>query len=129
MVNSVERGEEKTMRGSLKKLLAPALFVAALAFPLASEAQASRPVCKPKSVNARQARQTTRIKQGVRSGELTRRETQRLAAERASIRTQEAFYRRSGGEFTARERARIQRELQQSSRHIYRQKHDGQDRN
>jgi hypothetical protein len=117
------------MRESLKKLLAPALFVAALGLPLAPEAQAARPSCKPKPVNARQARQTTRIRQGVRSGELTRRETQRLAAEQASIRTREAFYRRSGGEFTARERARVQRELQQSSRHIYRQKHDGQDRN
>lgn len=117
------------MRESLKKLLAPMLFVAALAFPLASEAQASHRACKSKSVNARQGRQTARIRQGVRSGELTLRETQRLAAEQASIRTQEAFYRRSGGEFTARERARIQRELQQSSRHIYRQKHDRQDRN
>ena len=117
------------MRESLKKLLAPMLFVAALAFPLASATQASHPTCKSKSVNARERRQTTRIRQGVRSGELTRRETQRLAAEQASIRTQEAFYRRSGGEFTARERARIQRELQQSSRHIYHQKHDAQDRN
>lgn len=117
------------MRENLKKWLAPALFVAALAFPLASEAQANQRGCKSKSVNARQGRQTARIRQGVRSGELTRRETQRLAAERASIRTQEAFYRRSGGEFTTRERARIQRELQQSSRHIYKQKHDGQDRN
>lgn len=117
------------MRESLKKLLAPALFVAALAFPFASEAQANHRSCKSKSVNARQGRQTARIRQGVRNGELTLRETQRLAAEQASIRTQEAFYRRSGGEFTARERARIQRELQQSSRHIYRQKHDRQDRN
>ena len=118
------------MRVSLKKLLAPALFVAvALGFPLASEAQANGANCRPRSINARQGRQTTRIRQGVRSGELTRRETQRLAAEQASIRTQEAFYRRSGGEFTARERARVQRELQQASRHIYRQKHDRQDRN
>lgn len=117
------------MREYLKKLLAPAFFVAALAFPLASEAQANHPNCKPKSINARQARQTARIRQGVRNGELTLRETQRLAAEQASIRTQETFYRRSGGEFTARERARIQRELHQSSRHIYRQKHDRQERN
>ena len=117
------------MRSSLKKLLAPALFVAAIAFPLAPQAQASRPACKPKPVNARQARQRARIRQGVRSGELTRRETQRLAAEQAVIRTQEAFYRRSGGEFTARERARVQRELQQASRHIHRQKHDAQARN
>lgn len=117
------------MRESLKKLLAPALCVAALAFPLASEARANHPNCNRKSIDTRQRRQTARIRQGVRNGELTLRETQRLAAEQASIRTQEAFYRRSGGEFTARERARIQRELQQSSRHIYRQKHDRQDRN
>jgi len=117
------------MKESLKKLSVAALFVAALAFPLVSEAQANGPSGRTRSVNARQGRQTTRIRQGVRSGELTRRETQRLAAEQAAIRTQEAFYRRSGGEFTARERARIQRELQQSGRHIYRQKHDGQDRN
>jgi hypothetical protein len=117
------------MRENLKRLLPPALFIAVLAFPLAPFAQAIHPVCKSKSVNARQTRQTVRIRKGVRSGELTLRETQRLAAEQASIRTQEAFYRRSGGEFTARERARIQRELQQSSRHIYRQKHDAQDRN
>ena len=116
------------MRGSLKKLFAPALFVAALAFPLASEARASHPHCKPKSVNARQQRQQQRIRQGVRSGELTRRETRRLAAEQAAIRVDEAFYRRSGGEFTARERARVRREVQQASKHIYRQKHDGQSR-
>ena len=119
----------KIMRESLKRLLAPALFVAALAFPLAADAQASHSGCKSKSVNSRQSRQTARIRQGVRSGELTRRETGRLAAEQAAIRAQEAFYRRSGGDFTARERARIQRELQQSSQHIYRQKHDRQDRN
>ena len=117
------------MRVSLKKFLAPALFVAALAFPLASEAQARHPHCKPKPINARQQRQNQRIKQGVQSGELTRRETRRLAAEQAAIRVDEAFYRRSGGEFTARERARIQKELQQASKDIYRQKHDGQDRN
>lgn len=117
------------MRSSLKKLSGVALFVAAIAFPLAPETEAHQPNCKPKTINARQGRQTARIRQGVRSGELTRRETVRLAAEQAAIRTQEAFYRRSGGEFTARERARLQRELQQASRHIYRQKHDAQDRN
>ena len=106
----------------------PGVVVAALE-SRASEARAIHPNNFGPVGHARQGRQTTRIRQGVRSGELTRRETERLAAEQAAIRTQEAFYRRSGGEFTARERARLQRELQQSSRHIYRQKHDGQDRN
>ena len=116
------------MRESLKKLLAPALFVAALAFPLALQAQTSRSHCKTASVNARQGRQNTRISRGVRSGELTRRETRRLAAQQAAIRVDEAYYRRSGGEFTTRERARVQRKLRQASWNIYRQKHDVQDR-
>jgi hypothetical protein len=41
----------------------------------------------------------------------------------------EARARQSGGEFTPRERGRIQRQLNRSSRSIYRQKHDRQDRN
>jgi hypothetical protein len=80
-------------------------------------------------INDRQQNQRTRIRQGVRSGELTRREAGRLQAQQARIRVNEAYARRSGGEFTARERARIQRQQNRSSRHIYRQKHDRQDRN
>jgi hypothetical protein len=117
------------MKKNLQKLLATALFVASLAFPLASQARPSRLHCAPKPINARQERQSARIRQGVRSGELTRRETRRIAAQQAAIRTDEAFMRRSGGEFTARERARIGRELGRASRNIYHQKHDGQDRN
>jgi hypothetical protein len=80
-------------------------------------------------INDRQQNQRARIRQGVRSGELTRREAGRLQAQQARIRVNEAYARRSGGEFTARERARIQRQQNRSSRHIYRQKHDRQDRN
>jgi hypothetical protein len=80
-------------------------------------------------INQRQDNQRARIRQGVRSGELTRREAGRLQARQARIRVNEAYARRSGGEFTARERARIQRQQDRSSRQIYRQKHDRQDRN
>jgi hypothetical protein len=80
-------------------------------------------------INDRQQNQRARIRQGVRSGELTRREAGRLQAQQARIRVNEAYARRSGGEFTARERARIQRQQNRSSRYIYRQKHDRQDRN
>jgi hypothetical protein len=79
-------------------------------------------------INQRERQQQQRIREGIRDGELTRREAGRLQVEQAQIRLQEARARRSGGEFTARERLRIQRELNQSSRHIYRQKHDRQDR-
>jgi hypothetical protein len=80
-------------------------------------------------VNERQRNQRERIQQGVRSGELTRVEAARLRRQEAQIRLNEARARRSGGQFTPRERARIQRQLNRESRRIYRQKHDAQDRN
>ena len=79
-------------------------------------------------VNERQRDQQQRIRQGVRSGELTRGEAARIQADQARLRAREARFRRSGGEFTARERARVQRGLNRSSRNIYRQKNDRQDR-
>jgi hypothetical protein len=80
-------------------------------------------------VNDRQENQRDRIRQGVQSGELTGVEAARLRREQAQIKLNEARARQSGGEFTHRERARIQRQLNRSSRHIYRQKHDRRDRN
>ncbi len=87
-----------------------------------------RRYCRNNGVNERQRDQQQRIRQGIRSGELTRVEAARLERREAQIRLDEAIARRSGGEFTGRERARIQRELDRSSRDIYRQKHDRQDR-
>ena len=117
------------MRRHVTKLLSAATLVAALCVPLASAAAQTRHCRAPRGINARQHREQARIRQGIRSGELTRREAARLEAEQARIRVDEAYARRSGGEFTARERARIQRELNRASRDIYRQKHDAQDRN
>ena len=81
-----------------------------------------------RGIDARQRGQQERIREGIRSGELTRREARRLEAEEARIRVDERFARRSGGQFTHAERRRIQRELNHASRDIYRQKHDRQDR-
>lgn len=78
-------------------------------------------------VDRREHREQTRIHQGVRSGELTRREVRRLEAEQAKIRVDERLARRDG--LTAKERARLQKELNRAGRDIYRQKHDNQDRN
>lgn len=80
------------------------------------------------SINRRERNQQMRIRQGIRSGELTRAEVARLEREQARIRLAEARARHSGGEFTPRERARIQHQLNQSGRNIYWQKRDGQDR-
>jgi len=78
-------------------------------------------------VNQRQHNQQARIQQGVKSGELTRGEATRLQAEQRHIRREERRYK-SDGELTPAERADLQRDLNRSSRHIYDQKHDAQDR-
>ena len=114
------------MRKNLMKWLVGAAFVLTL-LPAAGWAQYGPPR-RQQSINAREREQQERIRQGVRSGELTRREARRLEAEQARIRVNEAFARRSGGQLTLRERRRIERELNHSSRDIYRQKHDRQDR-
>jgi len=79
------------------------------------------------AINQRQRRQQARIRQGVRSGELTRAEARRLERGEARIGRREMRARRDGT-FTPRERGRIQRQLNRESRAIYRQKHDRQDR-
>lgn len=110
------------MNKGWKQCLAGAALVAAL-LPVMAAADGQR-----WRINRREHHQQQRIREGVRDGELTRREAARLEVEQAQIRLQEARARRSGGEFTTRERLRIQRELNQANRHIYRQKHDRQDR-
>lgn len=82
---------------------------------------------KPRSINNRQQHQQRRIVRGVKSGELTYKETYRLGREQNQIRRMESRFRHSGGGLSHREYYRLQRELNQSSRHIYRQKHDKQD--
>jgi len=79
-------------------------------------------------IDRREYREQQRINQGIRSGELTRREARRLEAGAARIKIDERFAR-SDGNLSPRERARLNRELNHESRGIYRQKHDGQDRN
>lgn len=75
----------------------------------------------------RQENQKERIKEGVKSGELTRTETARLAKNHRELRRIERRAK-ADGEVTARERARLQRKENQNSRAIRRQKHDAQAR-
>lgn len=77
--------------------------------------------------DARQANQRERIENGVRNGELTLRETRRLAAGQVHLNRVENRAK-ADGVVTARERAHLQHEANQQSRRIYRQKHDAQHR-
>ena len=79
-------------------------------------------------IDQRQANQEQRIDQGVKSGELTRRETRRLEREQAAIEKGETRAQ-ADGKVTKKERARLTRAQDRASRDIARQKHDAQDRN
>lgn len=106
------------MHGFKIKLLAAILAAA----PVAALAGPHGP-----GVNQRQHNQHARIQQGVNSGELTGREARGLRAEQRHIRREEARYR-ADGTLTRAERADLHHDLNRSSRHIYGQKDDAQDR-
>ncbi|MFY9607029.1 MAG: hypothetical protein WAU45_00270 [Blastocatellia bacterium] len=79
------------------------------------------------SINNRERRQQKRIRHGVRTGALTKTEAARLEKQQATTHAIEAKAK-SDGKVTARERVRIQHREDRNSRHIYRQKHDSQNR-
>lgn len=85
-------------------------------------------VASAQGVDERQHQQRDRIQDGYRNGELTRRETANLARQQARIRARERKNRHDGGRYTAAERARTQRALNNANRDIYRKKHNQRDR-
>lgn len=93
---------------------------------VAANADTQRGTRDPR-INARQQVQRERIQQGVRSGELTRREAVRVREDQRDIRQLERAYK-SDGELTRGERRDLTHEQNQASREIYREKHDAQDR-
>lgn len=80
-------------------------------------------------VNKRQNRQHCRIKRGIQNGELTKAETKRMREKQKALAKQEKYFRKSGQGLSKTEKAILNKEQDQLSKNIYRQKHDGQDRN
>lgn len=108
----------------MKKLLIASLLLGAMVAGTAAQAD-GRPGVRDPRVNARQVNQQARIQQGVRSGELTRRETHKLREEQRDVRQLERAYK-SDGKLTGAERRDLHHEQNQASRDIYKQKHDAQ---
>lgn len=106
----------------LKKIALAAAALLSVSGVFAATATAGTP-----RLDQRQANQAQRIRQGVRSGELTRPETRRLVHGQRELRRDERAAK-ADGVVTARERAELQHEANQQSRRIYRQKHDAQSR-
>ena len=99
------------------KVLAVAI---ALAFTGSAFAQTATP-----NIDKRQANQEKRIEQGVKSGELTPKETARLEKREAKLQADKEKAQ-ADGVVTKKERAKLQHEANRDSKAIYRQKHDAQ---
>jgi hypothetical protein len=123
--------------------VAPVALAGALAVPAAAQsgdpnAQSSDPAQQQQEQSAapeqksstatpvvreRQKNQQRRIRQGVKSGELTKGETRRLEAEQGKIQA-DKLAAKSDGTVTPAERKQLHREQNKASRDIYRKKHN-----
>lgn len=80
-----------------------------------------------KVTNQRQNKQSNRIEQGVKSGEITRREAKNLARGQQRITHYETIAR-SDGRISGKEFKTLQNMQNNQNKAIYTQKHDNQDR-
>jgi hypothetical protein len=87
-------------------------------------AQAAAATRQGHGVNAREQRQAQRIHQGVKSGEITPAEKDKLKADEAGVRADERVYRQSGDGLNKAERRDLEKDLNKTSREIYRAKHN-----
>jgi hypothetical protein len=100
-----------------------AVLLAALTLPAFAQAPATTP--STPNLDRREANQQRRIDEGVKSGQLTPRETARLERREAKLNADEAKAK-SDGVVTPKERAHLQAEAHRNSRAIAREKHDRQ---
>lgn len=107
----------------MKKLLLT-LMIAALVGVFTGAANAQR---TPR-VDRRQQNQNVRVRRGLNSGELTRRETRSIRRSTNRTRRYEKSAK-SDGVVTWRERARLNRMQNRNSRKIFRKKNNRRDRN
>ncbi len=80
------------------------------------------------NIKKREKRQQDRIDQGVKSGELTKKEALKLEKKEAELHRKIKKDRKDGEGLTAKERAKIRHEQNKLSRQIAKQKHDKQKR-
>lgn len=79
------------------------------------------------NIDKRERHQQRRIRRGVHSGALTKREAARLERQQARTHAQEAAAK-ADGVVTKKERRHLRHREARTSRHVYRQKHDAQTR-
>jgi len=109
------------MKTTLKSILLCATTVALM---LPAMAQTSQ------SINQRKENQQDRIANGVQSGELTAKETQKLEKKESDLNQEERDMRKlDNGHLTTADKATLNQQQNQLSKDIYKQKHDAQTQN
>ena len=102
----------------VSSLLSGVVLCAALA-PMTSMAAPRQ------TVNQRLENQQDRINQGIKSGELTRKEAGNLEAKEARIKNNERFDKKQdNGKLTPAQRASLNKQLNKASGKIYQDKHN-----
>jgi hypothetical protein len=102
---------------NVKTILAIAIF-STTSYAASAQTTTTKPVSTIK--NDRQ-----RIRQGVKSGELTKAEAARLKVQTAKVNQERKDYK-ADGVVTTEERKDLRQDKKKLSRRIYKQKHDGQ---
>jgi len=77
------------------------------------------------AINQTQQTQEQRINQGIKSGEVTRKEAEKLEAEQAQIQRKKKVAK-SDGTVTPKEKAKIKKKQKRASKKIHHHKHDAQ---
>jgi len=114
------------MKRTLFRFFIATVMIAGI-LPLTGLAQGNR--CRRNdNFNRREYSQRSRIREGIRSGELTRGEASRLINQQRRIESYERRSLRDDGRLDRQERRRLDQLLDRSNRDIYRQKNDRQDR-
>jgi hypothetical protein len=108
----------------MNKVFTSTLVAAVLSFGAVG---ASAQSAETPRIDARQAKQEQRIDQGIASGELNKREAHRLNRQQNVIDKAENKAK-ADGVVTAKERKALTRAQNSTSKRIYRQKHDAQER-
>jgi hypothetical protein len=124
-IQTVGKGDY-LMKKTLFRFVFAAVMIAGI-LPMTGLAQGNR--CRRNdNINRREYYQRDRIRDGIRSGELTRGEANRLINQQRRIESYERRSRLDDGRLDYRERQRLDQMLDRSGRDIYREKHDRQDR-
>ncbi len=109
----------------MKPVVLAAILALTPSAALFAQTTTPAPATPPPTINQRKVDQQDRIAQGVKSGQLTPRETGHLEHQEAGINKEERGMRaQDNGKLTRQDRKTIRSQQNQESKRIYRDKHN-----